>query len=84
MNRIVLPKCATDMVASALSYTAVVAALQQEPSELRRKFMKTNGAINFNCHYSFHVASSKYAVKYCILLPFILKVCLALDTDCCV
>lgn len=48
MNRIVLPKCATDMVASALSFTAVVAALQQEPSELRRKFMNTNGAINFN------------------------------------
>ena len=48
INRILLPKCAVDMVASALSYTAVIDALDQGPEELKRKFMNTNGLLDLS------------------------------------
>ena len=47
MGRIMLPNCAANIVASSLSYAAVKIALEQESSELKRKFMNTNGPFDF-------------------------------------
>ena len=51
MDRILLPKNAPDMVASALSYTAVVDSLKQESSELKKKFINTNGPMDFTSEH---------------------------------
>ncbi|CAI8037439.1 hypothetical protein GBAR_LOCUS27838 [Geodia barretti] len=39
------------MVASALSYTAVVDSLKQESSELKKKFINTNGPMDFTSEH---------------------------------
>lgn len=50
--RILLPKLASDITASALSYTAIQAELKHQqlgPADLKRKFLNTNGPIDFSC-----------------------------------
>ena len=65
MDRILLPKNAPDMVASALSYTAVVDSLKQESSELKKKFINTNGPMDFT---SEHPLLFPCCIRYRILI----------------